>query len=713
MKSSVSAFVRSCHICQVAGKPNQVIPQAPLQPIPVIGEPFERLILDCVGPLPKAKTGHQYILTIMCTATRYPEAVPLRSITTKAVVKELIKFCSVFGLPKVIQTDRGTNFTSNLFEQLAKELQVRHEMSTANHPESQGALERFHQTLKSMLRAYCVETGKEWVDGLPLLMLAVRSTVQESLGFSPAELVFGHTVRGPLKLIHDQFLSKDSRQMPILEYVSTFREHLHRAWDVAKRHLSNTQVKMKKRYDRKSVDRSFQPGDSVLVLLPVPTSPMHARFSGPYTVEKKLSDTNYTILTPDRRRKSRVCHVNMLKEYVDRNEPGVKPVIKSAIAVNTVNVPVGYVPEVDGLRDKVAQTFGGKFVNSVILATLPAYLSYLSEEHRNDIIELINKHPTLFNDVPSQTNVLVHDIDVGQSTPIKQHAYRVNPCKRQVMRDEVEYLARNGYAIASQSPWSSPCILVPKSDGSLRFCTDFRKVNSVTKADSFPLPRVEDCVDRVGSSRYVTKLDLLKGYWQVPLTQRASEISAFVTPDAFMQYTVMAFGMRNAPATFQRLMQTVLSGIENCEVYLDDVVVYSMSWEDHLCTLNSVLKSLAEASLTLNLSKCEFAKAVVTYLGKLVGQGQVKPVDASARGAGAVLMQADDAGIEHPSLSLSPPISLSLTLAALDWNQLQEIAFRAGAFESWKAEQCGRACVGVEKLRRFRPLSPAPDDVGQ
>lgn len=106
----------------------------------------------------------------------------------------------------------------------------------------------------------------------------------------------------------------------------------------------------------------------------------------------------------------------------------------------------------------------------------------------------------LFNDVPSQTNVLVHDIDVGQSTPIKQHAYQVNPYKRQVMRDEVEYLVCNGFAVASQSPWSSPCILVPKSEGSLRFCTDFRKVNSVTKADSFPLPRIEDCVDREGSS---------------------------------------------------------------------------------------------------------------------------------------------------------------------------------------------------------------------
>ncbi|KAL0172150.1 hypothetical protein M9458_032461, partial [Cirrhinus mrigala] len=737
MKSSVSAFVRSCYICQLAGKPNQVIPQAPLQPIPVIGEPFERLILDCVGPLPKAKSGHQYMLTIMCTATRYPEAVPLRSITTKAVVKELVKFCSMFGLPKVIQTDRGTNFTSNLFEQLAKELQIQHELSSANHPESQGALERFHQTLKSMLRTYCVETGKDWVDGLPLLMLAVRSTVQESLGFSPAELVFGHTIRGPLELIHDQFLSKDSPRVPILEYVSTFREHLHRAWDVAKQHLSDTQVKMKTRYDKKSVARSFQPGESVLVLLPVPSSPMHARFAGPYTIEKKLSDTNYIILTPDRRRKSRVCHVNMLKAYVDRNKCDINPVAKSVTAVNIVDLPTGYVPEVDDLSDKDAHATCGRLSNSTILATLPTYLSYLSEEHRNDVVKLINKYPTLFHDIPSQTNVLVHDIDVGQSTPIKQHAYRVNPCKRQVMRDEVEYLVRNGFAVASQSPWSSPCILVPKSDGSLRFCTDFRKVNSITKADSFPLPRVEDCVDRVGSSRYVTKLDLLKGYWQVPLTPRASEISAFVTPDAFMQYTVMAFGMRNAPATFQRLMQTVLSEIQNCEVYLDDVVVYSMSWEDHLSTLNSVLKRLAEASLTLNLSKCEFAKAVVTYLGKLVGQGQVKPVsakveaiaefpsptnkrelrrflgmtgyyrgfcknfasvvapltdllsterkfvwdkkcesafcsakdllcnapilsapnfdlpftlqvDASARGAGAVLMQADDAGIEHP-----------------------------------------------------------------
>ena len=110
LKSDVSRYCHSCHVCQLVGKPNQVVPQAPLHPIPVLGEPFERLIIDCVGPLPNSKSGHQYLLTLMCAATRYPEAIPIRSLKTKVVVKELVKFCTIFGLPKVIQIDQGTNF---------------------------------------------------------------------------------------------------------------------------------------------------------------------------------------------------------------------------------------------------------------------------------------------------------------------------------------------------------------------------------------------------------------------------------------------------------------------------------------------------------------------------------------------------------------------------------------------------------------------------
>lgn len=166
--------------------------------------------------------------------------------------------------------------------------------------------------------------------------------------------------------------------------------------------------------------------------------------------------------------------------------------------------------------------------------------------------------------------------------PIKKHAYRVNPNKQLRLQKQVDYMLENGIAEPSLSSWRSPCLLADKSDGSDRFCTDFRKVNAVTKPDCYPLPRVEDCVDHVGSAKYVSKLDLLKGYWQVPLTPRAKEISAFVTPDVFLQYTVMPFGVRNAPATFQHLVNTVLAGLSGCEAYLDDIVVYSESWDKHI-----------------------------------------------------------------------------------------------------------------------------------
>ena len=139
---------------------------------------------------------------------------------------------------------------------------------------------------------------------------------------------------------------------------------------------------------------------------------------------------------------------------------------------------------------------------------------------------------------------------------------------------------------------------------------------------------MEDCIDSIGPAVFITKLDLLKGYWQVPLTTRAADISAFVTPDHFLEYTVLAFGMRNAPATFQRMMQLVLGDVPNCNVYLDDVVIFSNDWKAHMASLKMVFLRLAGASLTLNLAKCEFGKATVTYLGKQVGLGQVRPVDA-------------------------------------------------------------------------------------
>ena len=342
-----------------------------------------------------------------------------------------------------------------------------------------------------------------------------------------------------------------------------------------------------------------------------------------------MGELDYLIKTPERKRKTRLCHVNLLKKYCERSQAGLSGVkavagVKTAAVLST-SIPVGE-KDIDGVVERGVSC--ARLPNSEIVANLEVHLSYLDSPHRSDVTEAICKYPALFSDVPTCTNVLQHDIDVGDAAPIRQHPYRVNPEKRQLMSKEVDYMLQHGIAEPSASPWSSPCLLVDKSDRTPRFCTDLRKVNSVTKPDCYPLPRLDDCIDRVGSAAFVTRLDLLNGYWQVPLTQRAREISAFVTPDDFCQYRVMAFGMRNAPATFQRLVNLVLKGVAGCEAYLDDIVIYSSTWSRHIAQVEEVFGRLAAANLTVNLAKCEFGQATVAYLGKVVGRGVVCPIGA-------------------------------------------------------------------------------------
>ena len=162
MRRDVAKFCQSCHTCQMVGKPNQKIPKSCLQPISAIDEPFSCVIVDCAGPLQKTtKLGNQYLLINMCSSTRFPEAIPLRNIKAKGIVKALIKFFTLVGLPKYIQSDQESNFMSGIFQQVMYDLGIKQITSSAYHPESHGALERFHQTLKNMIRSYCFDTDKD------------------------------------------------------------------------------------------------------------------------------------------------------------------------------------------------------------------------------------------------------------------------------------------------------------------------------------------------------------------------------------------------------------------------------------------------------------------------------------------------------------------------------------------------------------------------
>ena len=233
----------------------------------------------------------------------------------------------------------------------------------------------------------------------------------------------------------------------------------------------------------------------------------------------------------------------------------------------------------------------------------------------------------LNNNQPGTTNVIEHEINTEGSQPIAQAPYRSNPEKRREIQNQVQSLLDSGQIEASESPWASPVLLVPKKDGGWRMCVDYRKLNAVTKKVSYPIPRTEDTFDYLLQAKWFSKMDAASGFWQVPMENNSKEKTAMISPDGLFQWKVMPFGLCNAPATFQRLMDCVLSGLKwkECLVYLDDILIFSNTWDEHLESLKSVFKKLKGANISLKLSKCEFGKNEIQFLGHLIKERQLHP----------------------------------------------------------------------------------------
>ena len=253
----------------------------------------------------------------------------------------------------------------------------------------------------------------------------------------------------------------------------------------------------------------------------------------------------------------------------------------------------------------------------------------VSQEERKALEECLLHNSNVFaldDGELGRTELAEHSIDTGDHSPIQQLPRRLPFAVRRTVDDMINQMLEQKVVEPTSSPWSSPIVLVKKKDGSHRFCVDYRWVNAVTKRDVYPLPWVDDILETLAGARYFTTLDLASGYWQVTLDPAAKEKTAFVTHSGLYQFNVLPFGLCNAPATFQRLMAKVLTGLlgHQCFVYLDDILVASQNWEEHLHSIQLVIDRLQQAGLRLKPKKCKFARRKAAYLGHVVSEAGIE-----------------------------------------------------------------------------------------
>jgi len=252
----------------------------------------------------------------MCDyATRYPEAVPLQNIDAGTVAEELVKIFARVGVPSELLTDQGANFQSQLLKELYNLLHVDAICTSPYHPQTDGLVERFNQTLKDMMRKFAAQEGKDWDKMLPFLLFAYREVPQESTGFSPFELLYGRDVRGPLDVLKETWVPDKRSNQNVLLYVFLTRERMEAIGSCVQENLKAAATRQKVWYDRNARERTFQAGDQVLVLLPTSSSKLTAQWLGPYRVERQLGKVNYLVYMQDRKKKQRVFHTNMLRKW--------------------------------------------------------------------------------------------------------------------------------------------------------------------------------------------------------------------------------------------------------------------------------------------------------------------------------------------------------------------------------------------------------------
>jgi len=414
VNSEVARFCRSCDVCQKT-VPKGKITRIPLGQMPLIDTPFKRVAVDIIGPIfPHTERKNRYILTLVDYATRYPEAIALPSIETERVAEALVDMFSRIGVPEEVLTDCGAQFTSDLMAEISRLLSLKQLRTTPYHPMCNGLVEKFNGTLKQMLRRMCAERPKDWDRYLNAILFAYREVPHESLGFSPFEMLYGRTVRGPMRILRELWSGEVANEevKTTYQYIIDLRERLESTCRIARDELAKSSHRHAKYYNRGTRSKKFNVGDQVLVLLPTNRNKLLVQWKGPYEVKHVKSEMDYVI---DMEGKSKIFHANMLKLYIDRPsqtiDKGVLNVVCIAVIedrscdeselVSSTELPLEYPSDV-----------GKEGVDQIRVCP------DLSEGQRTQIMQVLSQYTDVFTDKPGRTGLIQHEIKLNTSEPI-------------------------------------------------------------------------------------------------------------------------------------------------------------------------------------------------------------------------------------------------------------------------------------------------------
>lgn len=251
----------------------------------------------------------------------------------------------------------------------------------------------------------------------------------------------------------------------------------------------------------------------------------------------------------------------------------------------------------------------------------------LQPSERIKLVNLLESNKDIFEPGGGPTTFALHRIDTGNSAPISVPPYRVTPAKKEIIRKEIDRMLEEEVIEEAESPWASPVVLVPKKNGEIRFCVDYRALNRVTKTDKYPLPVIDEVLQSTKANSVMSTIDLKAGYWQIEVAPEDRDKTTFTSPFGMFRFRRMPFGLKNSPSTFQRLIDRFRAGLKNITVvaYLDDILVISEDLESHVKDLQQVFERLRLFNLKANRSKCVFARDKVTYLGHVISARGIEP----------------------------------------------------------------------------------------